>query len=1353
MSQLSSQALRLRQMLTPDEIENTLFHIKRLYVAQLKTLCKSLLLSLKGKRQDHIDRLEQHIRHCEVTGQNVRLLALRTIVLKMMTNDPLPKFENLYGALQSGLIDHNLMADQLARLQQLANQVKRKPRTNTLVTSSANTGAGGHAAGHVVANVQHSSQGMPYSPHHSGPMLLFQSTIFYTLRRMLKRFPYVIPASKGRNLSNMTVNLDATEASLLLSDPHMKLYLFSGLLSSLNPSNADIQFPPIEIHVDGINTKQYVKGLKGKAGTCRPADLTPFVNISRPFTINIVYSDAAEPYLLYVYVVEARTPEEIVKFISIDKEHISASFTKKSIIEDYEQNQDDDIVMATSSLTLRCPLTYARIAVPMRSIECDHIQCFDGLSFLTMQERIPSWICPVCSRKIDPHRLSVSDYIKEILDMTSDEIDTVNLNPDGSWEAVNEDAVKEDHSSSKEGLVSKETSAAQAEESIEIISLDSESEDEQPDVTIRSATNENSRVQHIGFGTSDTVATDERLNNSFSVRNGGEVDDEMDEDFRNNRPNVTQIAPNQEVDDYTIMEIEDFATASSNSAPALSHSTLLLPANNAHSRDMLPSITHLRNSLSSSDSTRRGSVSSEDRPIQSLLRRPRTIDDEQDDIDNVPQVGTTSNRSSDTVSRDIVGKSSIKPTSNVSNQAEKLSPKDTLLQLVARSSSELRAQGGFHLMNESRPSTTIPLPNSGSDSCFAASGIEIPGLQTRSDTVAVEDNHSLNNHYQLGPHVGIGAQQINIRETPEGPKSDLNTVPSSMSHANISNTPAITIVGRREFENDSPRTLQVESSDTPKAKRLKIPVDANYSLIDSICQTISRPGSTVNSPSTTLTPDPLSTAEIPSAQPIVSANPMESPPLKESHCNATNSHVASQSSAAIEILKQVEHSPGPIVHTLPCVSSVLSQSRVPHVRNFTARPPDVSRSRSDDIVFGHSWSSAYLDNTLGPNTISDGQGRPVLRGNASEPNGIYSLVLTLGNKMIATGQLPYSSAADAIHIASDFMFENVPSVAQGNSFEVTNSSNSLAISQTGQNSSASVRMLTPLDYSGVRPHNFRKLVLDSSALINQYKEMQATSYNHVSSGQSSSADPSPQAGNNSTPTWSSTQNGSNRPIEKAAPSIELSQARLSDARSQPPSNGGSNSQQYRPSIFIPRKRHPQAPDITVRAPLGGILPVNPNPPANAKVRYSKSPFDVLKESAAAKKVKGLLGIEVSLNILSAESHDERKTSSTPPSTTVQKANNSNVPATALSAIPVPTETLGSGDHISELLTSNASKIVSPLDNRIQDMTLTTPGNARVISYDPVPERTWNKRLSKVGQKAKFDPKEINLSNIIDLDDD
>jgi E3 SUMO-protein ligase PIAS1 len=61
---------------------------------------------------------------------------------------------------------------------------------------------------------------------------------------------------------------------------------------------------------------------------------------------------------------------------------------------------DPDIVVGSSVMSLKDPVSYMRISVPCRSDICSHHQCFDAASFLQLQEQAPTWTCPICNKVV-----------------------------------------------------------------------------------------------------------------------------------------------------------------------------------------------------------------------------------------------------------------------------------------------------------------------------------------------------------------------------------------------------------------------------------------------------------------------------------------------------------------------------------------------------------------------------------------------------------------------------------------------------------------------------------------------------------------------------------------------------------------------------------------------------------------------------------------------------------------------------------------------------------------------------------------------------------------------------------------
>ena len=72
------------------------------------------------------------------------------------------------------------------------------------------------------------------------------------------------------------------------------------------------------------------------------------------------------------------------------------------------------------------------------------VQCFDASTFLQMNERKPTWNCPVCDKKALYDDLLIDGYFQEILDSkeTADE-NEIMLEKDGSWKLAPKEEDKE----------------------------------------------------------------------------------------------------------------------------------------------------------------------------------------------------------------------------------------------------------------------------------------------------------------------------------------------------------------------------------------------------------------------------------------------------------------------------------------------------------------------------------------------------------------------------------------------------------------------------------------------------------------------------------------------------------------------------------------------------------------------------------------------------------------------------------------------------------------------------------------------------------------------------------------------
>merc|ERR1711892_255365 len=95
--------------------------------------------------------------------------------------------------------------------------------------------------------------------------------------------------------------------------------------------------------------------------------------------------------------------------------------------------------------SVACPLGKMRMSMPCRPQSCDHLQCFDASLFLMMNEKKPTWTCPVCDSPAKYDDLMIDGYFQEVIKAKElpEEENEIILNQDGSWNPVPKDEEEE----------------------------------------------------------------------------------------------------------------------------------------------------------------------------------------------------------------------------------------------------------------------------------------------------------------------------------------------------------------------------------------------------------------------------------------------------------------------------------------------------------------------------------------------------------------------------------------------------------------------------------------------------------------------------------------------------------------------------------------------------------------------------------------------------------------------------------------------------------------------------------------------------------------------------------------------
>lgn len=114
---------------------------------------------------------------------------------------------------------------------------------------------------------------------------------------------------------------------------------------------------------------------------------------------------------------------------------------------------DPDSEIATTSLrvSLLCPLGKMRLMIPCRALTCSHLQCFDATLYIQMNEKKPTWVCPVCDKKAPYEHLIIDGLFMEILSSCVD-CDEIQFKEDGNWSPMRSKKVVQEVSASSNGV-------------------------------------------------------------------------------------------------------------------------------------------------------------------------------------------------------------------------------------------------------------------------------------------------------------------------------------------------------------------------------------------------------------------------------------------------------------------------------------------------------------------------------------------------------------------------------------------------------------------------------------------------------------------------------------------------------------------------------------------------------------------------------------------------------------------------------------------------------------------------------------------------------------------------------------
>ncbi|KAL3867155.1 hypothetical protein ACJMK2_044378 [Sinanodonta woodiana] len=169
--------------------------------------------------------------------------------------------------------------------------------------------------------------------------------------------------------------------------------------------------------------------------------------------------------------------------------------TRALIKEKLTHNADSDVATTSLRVSLVCPLGKRRIQIPCRTNTCSHLQPFDAFTFFMMNEKKPTWMCPVCDRPATYDKLIIDGFFLEICQQET-EANEIQFTDDGSWSPVRQS--KESHLISSPSR-SSSSAAADKKSNVEVTDLTLSSDEEEDEVPSANQADSKSLCGKIGW--------------------------------------------------------------------------------------------------------------------------------------------------------------------------------------------------------------------------------------------------------------------------------------------------------------------------------------------------------------------------------------------------------------------------------------------------------------------------------------------------------------------------------------------------------------------------------------------------------------------------------------------------------------------------------------------------------------------------------------------------------------------------------------------------------------------------------------------------------------------------------------
>lgn len=193
----------------------------------------------------------------------------------------------------------------------------------------------------------------------------------------------------------------------------------------------------LSILVNNLNCKLPLShNLDGPCHCNVSLNITDKVNLTANLPNTIKMSWMLQPLKVFavgVFVATKLSSYNLLK--TLKKKPLRCSEKTMKLLYDVMANVNNMSAMDSINVSILDPFNKKRIKTPVRSVTCSHVQCFDALQFLKINEIKETWICPICKKEAMFEDIEIDEFFLTVLNSSnlSEDCKSINFHNNGTW--------------------------------------------------------------------------------------------------------------------------------------------------------------------------------------------------------------------------------------------------------------------------------------------------------------------------------------------------------------------------------------------------------------------------------------------------------------------------------------------------------------------------------------------------------------------------------------------------------------------------------------------------------------------------------------------------------------------------------------------------------------------------------------------------------------------------------------------------------------------------------------------------------------------------------------------------------